>query len=277
MTRRATICVNKGAVALPIGARSRHFARMPRLFLTICLALVLPIFGARLSTAAPRLAEATGTVSGFDTGQSLLDVNTRLGSKLFLVRPTTLILLNNHTATTDSIELGDDVTVTYRFDTSEATQIHLFREARSRGRITAVGTGTMDLRKANGAVVRLRPDANSRVELEDILLVNQSVLVGRQASAVFEPGTLVLLSLAARSSRAEGRVQSRDTTAKTVTLAGGRTPRVFTLDAAATVRRNGAVAALADIQVGDRVTIAFVRTGTIRKALAVRARGNTGS
>lgn len=252
---------------------------MPRLVLTICLALALvpPLFDARSSAAAPRLTEATGTVSGFDPGQSILDVNTRLGSRLFLLRPTTLILLNNHTATTDSIEPGDEVTVTYCFDTSVATQVHLFREARSRGRITAVATGTMDLRKANGAVIRLRADANSRVELNEILLGNQSVLVGRQAAAVFEPGSLVLLSLSARSPRTEGRVQSRDTTAKTLTLAGGRTPRVFTLDAAATVRRNGAVATLADVQAGDRVTIAFVRIGTTRKALAIRARGNAAS
>lgn len=244
---------------------------MNRRLLLSCLALLacLPLASSRVAFSEPALSEAEGRVTSFSTQTQILNINSRLGPLEVVLDSGTLILLNNHSAATTDIRAGDRVNVRYRFDTRRAVRVHLFREQRRTGRVVSVSSTAIGLR-VDGATINLRPDAQSRVDLEDILLNDRSVLVGREATAVFEPGTLILLSMAGKSQRVSGTLTAVDTANNTLTLSG-KNPRTFTLETAATVRRNGETATLASLVTGDRVGVAFVRQGNTLRALALQA------
>jgi len=243
------------------------------LTLSALSALIAFLVGAapRMASSDPELTEATGTVITFVAQLQQLSVNTRLGPITLLLDSKTLVLLNNHSASTTDIRAGDKVTVRYRFDTSVASVVHLFRQQKRSGRITNVTTTAIEM-QVDGAALSFRTDAQSRVELEDIPLVTRSVLIGRKATAVFEPGSLLLLSMQGAAQRATGSVGSVNVEARTVTLSG-RKPRTLTLDSAATVRRNGETAEIASLVTGDRVVAAFVKEGATLRTLALQARG----
>lgn len=242
-----------------------------RSLLLVLLATCAP--GLRPVTADLPLVTAKGRVVGFSAQAQILTVDTRLGARQFLFTSGTLLLLNNHTAATSDIRAGDQVTVRYDYPTREADLVHLFREQRRTGTVRSVTNTSIELR-VSGAALNLTTDSLSEVELQGIPLTNRSVLIGRKATAVFEPGTtLRLLSLNARAITAKGTIASVDATARTVTLTG-RTPRVYTLDPAATILRNGVAGEITSLAAGDRITLAVVREGAMRRALAVRATGS---
>ena len=247
---------------------------MSYLIRTLCLFCVA---GALLAAAPPPAlaqheTEITGTITGYDGQQSILTVNTRLGSRGFLLDQLTLILLNNHAGDTDDFRLGDRVLVSFRFDTAVASRVHIFREARQRGKIVSASNTAINYRVGGGAALNLRLDANSRVELAGIPLSGVALLAGRRATAVYEPGTFLLLSLSAEASSLNGRVQAVNVANGTLTLTGGKS-RVFTVDPVATIRRDGRTTTLSALQPGDRVRLAFTRGGAGQTALAVQARG----
>jgi hypothetical protein len=234
------------------------------LFLAVlaCCLACLAAAPTRAQLPTPRLWETSGTVFTFDAGSGLLNVNTRLGPKLFRVLPTALVLLNNHAATPQAITPGDQVTVTYRFDTAEVHVVHIFRETRVTGTVVAVTPAEIRL-EVQGAVVPLRVDALSRVELGGIPLSDTSVLVNRRAAAIFEPGTLLLLSLAAEGQVQTGRIRAVDADARRITLAG-RPARVIGMHPEATLSRNGRFVAARALRPGDRVR--FVTVGRPARA-----------
>lgn len=217
------------------------------------------------------IAEVSGTVVGYDNPSTLLTVNTRLGRVQFLVRNTTVILLNNHSGTVQNITANDEVTVRFDLATRVAVRVHLTRESRQRGKVTNVTATALDLRFA-GAVVSYRLDANSVVEMEQILLNNRAVLIGRTARVVYEPGANPLtLRVQGEVSSVVSTVTAVSTTDSTITVAG-RTPRTFKLDPLATLRRSDLIVNLTALVVGDRVRVAFVKSGETLTALAVSAR-----
>lgn len=221
-------------------------------------------------------SEITGTVNGFDTDQSILDVNTRVGRRLYLITNTTLVLLNNHSSTTANIQPGDEVTISYYYPTSEAVIVQLFRETRLRGTVRTVTGTNLDFRLTRRSAVTLRTDALSEIEIEGIRVTNNAVLAGLEATALVEPGTLLVIGLNVHANGAQAKVTLVDTTAGTITI-GGRKPRTFTVDPNATLRRDGATATLADLVVGDQVKIAFVKKSGSLRALAVQARSGGAS
>jgi hypothetical protein len=230
--------------------------------------LLFALVGVRTqSQAAPRLTELTGTALGFDQEQSLLSVNTRLGPKLFLVTPRTLFLLNNHEADVDDVLPGDEVTVRYQFDTSEARLVHLFREARQTARVTAATANSLSLR-VRGATLTLQANAASQMQLANIAVGNPQVLVGQRVTAVFEPGSQLLLRLKGDVSAANGTVTAVNTTTNQVTLSGRR-GGVFTLDPSATIILGEEQVTLPDVVVGSRARLAFVRSAGLRRGLAL--------
>src|SRR4051812_3836118 len=99
--------------------------KIRRFILLALLAAALPLSLLR-PVRADLIATSSGTVVSFDNSQSILTVNTRLGSQSFKTDNTTQVLLNDHTATTQNIQANDRVNVTYNFVTSVATLIHLF-------------------------------------------------------------------------------------------------------------------------------------------------------
>jgi len=242
-------------------------------FTLALLACLLPVPLSPAHAGDPPLAEAVGRVISFEQATGILALNTRLGREEFSVSDETLVLLNNHAADTGDIRRGDRARVTYRFDTSEAVIVHLTREAALSGRVVRVTGSSIEVRVGRGAVVSLRPDANSRVELEGIPLEEHSVLVGLRVEAVYEPETFLLLALDGDAPVARGVVSAVDAKTRTLSISGARA-RTFAVDQAATVRRDGASATLASVAVGDRVRVAFVREGGSLRALAIRAQSS---
>ncbi len=222
--------------------------------------------------AALHLTETTGTFLGYDDDAGVVSVNTRLGLRTLLVVPETLFVLNNRAVQPTALLPGDRVTIRYRFDTAVVYEVFATREARRSGVITAVRANQIDLRIGRGVTLTFTLDARTRVSLEGILLDDETVLVGKRATVVYEPGTnLLALSVAGQGLRTGARITALDTVAGTVSI-GGRVPRTFVLDDTTTLRRNGEFAEITDLVVGDRVTIAFIRDGKTLRAQALQAR-----
>lgn len=252
---------------------------LPRLFLTAALFPLLAGTAEHQARAASQLrsipeAHVSGTVFAYDPSGPLLSVNTRLGLKRFLLNNRTLVLLNNHTSTLSANNVGDEVTVDYQYNTSIANTVHLFREASRTGTVVSTTSTAINLRLGNGAVLTLNTNAGSVVELGGIRLISNSVLVGRKVTAVYEPGTFILLSLDGSSKTTSGTITSIDAEGRTLVISG-RNALTFDISTDATVRRAGSPAALTDLVVGDRVRVAFLRDAGIVRALAIDARAGT--
>jgi len=243
---------------------------MNRLILALALLFGMASVGLKASRpllAAPVNFEATGTVIGFDQDNNTLSVNTRLGPEVFRVSSTTTILLNNHGATLQDIQQNDQVTVTFRFDTNEASTVHLFREVRRTGKITSVTNTAIGFR-VGSAQLQLRPNEQSRVTLLGIPVTDRSVLTNLPATAVYEPGSLLVLSLGASATGVTGRIKSVDATRRRITLAGRR-PTIYAVAANATLLRSGRTAELSEFQVGDRVRFARIGRGATNRIAAL--------
>lgn len=244
--------------------------------LFLALSPLLTVSAAPAARAANSLqqlrpVQVSGTVAGYDNGTQLIAVNTRMGLKSFIVNNRTLVLLNNHSAALTAITAGDEVTVEYQYETSTANTIHLFREASRSGTVVSTTTTAVNLRLKSGAVLTLTTNAGSVVDLEGIRLTSNSVLVGRRVTAVYEPGTFTLLSLEASSKLAKGTITAVDPEARTLVISGPKA-LTFAVHADATVRRAGSSAALTDLTVGDKVTVAYLREASTVRALALTAR-----
>ncbi len=247
------------------------YRRLSLPLLAVLAGLLVLAAGANPLRAEPKLAELTGTVTGFDPDTAQLNVNTRLGPRFFRVVARTLILLNGRTTTSQNIDAGDDVTVVYDFSSSEADEVRLFREAQRGGVITAVTNTTLTLRTNSGALINLRPDASSVVDLAGIPLSDRAVLLNRRVSALYEPGSFLLLTLRGEARTMEARLASVDGEKRTVTLQG-KPSRTLALDTAATIRRGTQVVELADLKRGDRLVLALSAAGKGRRVLALQAR-----
>jgi hypothetical protein len=248
---------------------------LPRFTLLVAL---LPLFSpgaVRPTLAAPlqSLPEAhvSGKVYTYDNEAQLLSVNTRLGLKRFIVTNSTVLLLNNHTTAFTNITTGDQVTVDYQYETSTANTIRLIREASRTGMVTSTTATGISLRLNSGAVLPLVINSSSVLELGGIPLTTHSVLVGRRVTAVYEPGTLAVLSLEASSKTAKGTITAVDPTGLTLAISGKKA-FTFAISSDATVRRTGASAELTDLVVGDRVVVAYLREASTVRALAIDAR-----
>jgi len=250
--------------------------RSPLLFAALFCALfvlALPILVGPSASAQVRepVAEISGEVVSYSTGSNNLTVNTRLGPKLFVLTATTLVLLNNHSANEQSISTGDQVRVEYFYPSFVAKTIHLTREAKRRGRITAITDTTLALQLSSGATINFSVNDSSHLALTGIALTDSSVLLNRRATVVYEPSTTnaqLLLSLAGEADQLTGRLASTDATANTLTLRTGRTLRV---DAAATLRRADKAVSLSDLRAGDKLKLALAGSGAGRRVLALRA------
>jgi hypothetical protein len=248
----------------------------PRYSLLLALLPLLTlsaVWPARPAEALRQLPEAhaSGTIYAYDASGPLLSVNTRLGLKRFLLNNRTLVLLNNHTSTLSANNVGDDVTVDYQYETSTANTVQITREASRNGTVVSTTSTTINVRLGSGAVQSFTTNAASVVELGGILLTGNSVLVGRKVTVIYEPGTSTLLSLSGSSKTVKGTITSIDATGRTLAISGN-TPLSFAINTDATVRRAGVSAALTDLTVGDRVTVAYLRDAGVVRALAIDAR-----
>lgn len=242
----------------------------PLLFLTLCLTMLAPIMGQRPVSAALPPVSISGTVSGFENGTGLIGLNTRLGLRSFRLDSGTLVLLNNHSGARTDIQVGDSATVVYQYETLVANTIHLFRTARRSGTVGTVTATGVQLRLSRRANLQLQANAASVVEVEGIPITDRGVLTGVRVRAVYEPGTLLLLNLRAESRLTRGRIVTVDSTASTLTV-DGRRDLTLAVDPLATIRRSGLTATLEDLAADDRVLVAYVKEGSVLRALAIEA------
>lgn len=220
--------------------------------------------------AEPHLTVTTGTITGFDQQSALLNVNTRLGPKFFLVTAQTIIFLNDRAGTNASLTAGSEVELEYRFDTSEALFIRVFRETRMSGRVLSTTATTLVFRRENRGQATLRLDGQSKIRLAGIGVDNEAVLIGRRGTVVVEPGTLLVLRYSGDASEFNGTVSAVDALSGTITVAGKKKTRTFEVDPVATVRLNDALVDLADLAPGDRIRVAYFKDGVAGALEAVR-------
>lgn len=244
-----------------------------RLSLLLAVFPLLALCAARPAAALRSLPEAhlSGTIFAYDPAGPLLSVNTRLGLKRLLLNNRTLVLLNNHTTTLTANNVGDQVSVDYQYETSTANTVQIIREASRTGTVVSTTATSISVRTAKGIIQAFTTNANSVVELGGIPLTANGVLVGRKVTVIYEPGTSTLLSLDGSSKTVKGTITSIDAAARTLAISGNN-PLSFTISTDATVRRAGVSAALADLAVGDRVTVAYLRSAGTVQALAIDAR-----
>lgn len=237
-----------------------------------CLLGILAAAGYRPAAAAPVHPSISGTVVTFETGTQILTVNTRLGVKTFQLTTNTIILLNNHNAAATDILAGDQVTVTYLYPSFEALIVHLFRESTREGKITSATGTSVVLRLNSNTSLNLTTNGNSVLELAGIPITNTSVLVGRHATVVFETNTFAIISLSASAPTLNGAITAIDTASRTISVQTASRTVNLTVDTAATVRRDGATSTFANLQVGDKVRVAYVQNRGAFRALAIDAR-----
>lgn len=240
------------------------------LILTFACAVLVPGGAARSAPATLPSAEIAGTVVGFDGTTSLIALHTRFGRRSFLLTPTTLILLNNHSATVNSITIGDEARINYQYDTSTANTVHLIRKIRRNGTVGTVTANAVQFQLSRRTFLQLQANSASLVEVEGIPITDRSVLTGVRARAVFEPGSLLLLSLRASSRVSRGRLAAIDPVESTIAISGRRT-LVLPVDPLATIRRAGLTATLDELAVDDRVVVAYVRERGALRVLAIEA------
>lgn len=234
------------------------------------LALGLLVLPCETSDAVQRTTELSGKVQSYSANTALLAVLTRLGLKSFLINDGTIITLNNHSGTTADLRSGDEVTVTYEFSTARAVRVRLVRENKLKGKIRTVTAAAIEVGAGAGSALSLRVNTSSKINLDGIVLTDRSVLVGIPATAIYEPGTLTLLSLRGTATVFSGRISAIDVANRRVTLVN-RATRVITLDSRATLQRNGTAAAIGDLVVGDLVRASYVNDGTVFRGFAAEA------
>ncbi len=219
---------------------------------------------------AAQTATIEGTVIGYSAQSALLNVMTPVGSRNFLVNTETLIILNGRSSSAQQLTANSEVEVRYEYPSYVARRIDITREAKRSGTIRSATTTTFDL-KIRNAVLTMRPDNNSRIDIEGLALDDRRTLAGLQATVIYEPGTLLVLSAEAQAQKFKGKITALNTTTRVMTVTG-TSIRDFTVDTNATIRRDGVTAQITGLAVDDKVTVVFVKAGAVRRALILEAK-----
>jgi hypothetical protein len=244
-----------------------------RLFASLVSLLSLALVSGRGGFAQindPPVARQSGEVSGFSQQTFILTLETRLGTRQYQLTESTLVTLNGRQVDTDGITEGDHAVVVYELGTANAVEVRLTREEEVRGRVIGVSNTTLEFRTKSKAILTLRPDDFSHVDIAGLPVDDLNILLRRTAKVIYEPGTFLLLSLAADANYAAGTISVIDAATRTLTVTGKK-ERAFVVDANATIRRDGETAAIDALAVGDKVRVAFVKGTTGLVALSLSA------
>ena len=87
-----------------------------------------------------------------------------------------------------------------------------------------------------------------------------------------EPGTLLIVRYVAGAEEFAGTVTEVDVLNNTVTVAGKKKTRTFSVDDAATLRLDDELVELADLAPGDHLRVAYFKSGPVLTAGALDAR-----
>jgi aspartate 1-decarboxylase len=220
--------------------------------------------------AGLNLVKLEGLVTAVDTGANTLSVTPKPGGTAVVLKidANTIIKRNGQPTTLPAIQLGDWVKAQYNPITLLASKISAqFYLVELTGTVTAIHTGapqTLTVTpKHGGTPVVLNVDTTTLIKRNGQPAVFTDIQLGDLVDAKYNAVTMLAARISAKLnlSDVQGLITAIDTTANTVTVTPGfpfpfrtaATPIVLKVDSTTIIKRNGAAASLAALQVGDRV------------------------
>jgi hypothetical protein len=231
----------------------------------------------RLDAHGPALDSARGVLTSFDAAANRLTMATVQGARNFLINSSTLIVRNGAPATAQGLARGDALLVhspaAPAGTTATATDIAADgpEEEDVEGTITKISGQDVTITPEHGSAVTVHVAASTVIKVFDASGAHTATLAdlatGMKAAADYDPVSLVadhILARAAEQHQAEveGKVTAVDATAGTISITpehGGAAVALKT-DSTTKISRNGAVATLTDIKVGDSAAARYDAT-----------------
>jgi hypothetical protein len=245
----------------------------------------------RLDARGPALDSTRGVFTGFDAASKLLTMATVNGARSFRIDTATLTVRNGAPATAQGLARGDALLVhspplpAGSPSGTVATAADVIadgpEEEDVEGTITALAGQDVTITPEHGSAVTVHVNASTVIKIYDASGAHTATLAdlatGMRAAADYDPVSLVadhILARAAEQHQAEveGKVTAVDATAHTISIApehGGADVALHT-DSSTRISRNGAVATLADIKVGDVAEARYDATTKLASRIEAR-------
>jgi len=222
----------------------------------------------RLDAQGPALDSTRGVFTSFDATANKLTMATLQGARSFLISSSTLIVRNGAPATAQGLAHGDALLVhapaAATGTTATAADIEADgpEEEDVEGTITTISGQDVTITPGHGSAVTVHVGTATVIKVSDSTGTHTATLAdlatGMQAAADYDPVSLVADHIVARAAEqhqaeVEGTVSAVDATAGTISITPehGGTAVALKTDSTTKISRNGAVATLADIKVGD--------------------------
>ncbi|MCC2671119.1 MAG: hypothetical protein K0Q72_3590 [Armatimonadetes bacterium] len=257
------------------------------LWLAACALLSLH---AGIVQAAPRFAEAEGTISAVSTVSvpATVTLSNAGGDVTVNVLPSTVIVVEGQgRVSVSALMVGAAAEAKYDLSSHNAKQIKVEAEPEEDEDATAIGivldadplSGTVMIDTNNDTVadVTLTANADTKIEVDGVhlTLAELDALDGLRVRAEYLTATFVALEIEAAANATQtvnGTVSAIDPVAGTLTIETASGPLTFEVADAADIRLTGRKVTLAALQVGDVVEVRYVTDGTANTALRISAR-----
>ena len=241
----------------------------------------------RLDAQGPALDSARGVFTSFDATANKLTMATVQGARSFLISSSTLVVRNGAPATAQGLAHGDALLVhapaAATGTTATAADIEADgpEEEDVEGTITAISGQDVTITPEHGSAVTVHVGTATVIKVSDSTGTHIATLAdlatGMQAAADYDPVSLVADHIVARAaeqhqSEVEGTVSAVDATASTISITPehGGTDVALKTDSSTRISRNGAVATLADIKVGDQAEARYDATSLVASRIDAR-------
>ncbi len=245
----------------------------------------------RLDAKGPVLDSTRGVFTGFDATSHLLTLATLGGTRSFQIAASTLIVRNGAPATAQGLAKGDAVLVhsppipAGAPAGTVATAADVIadgpEEEEVEGTITAISGRDVTITPEHGSAVTVHVSSSTVIKVIDASGAHTAALAdlatGMLAAADYDPVSLVadhILARAAqhRQAEVEGTVSAVDATAGTLSITPehGGADVALHVDSATRISRNGTVATLADVKVGDAAAALYDATTKLASRIETR-------
>jgi len=242
----------------------------------------------RLGATGPALESSRGVFTSFDATANKLTMATVQGARSFLISSSTLVVRNGAPATAQGLAHGDALLVhtpaAAAGTTATAADIEADgpEEEDVEGTISTITGQDVTITPEHGSAVTVHVATATVIKISDATGTHTATLadlaVGMKAEADYDPVSLVADHIRARAaqqhqSEVEGTVSAVDATAGTLSITPqhGGTDVALKTDSATRISRNGAVATLADIKVGDKAEARYDATTKVASRIEARS------
>lgn len=242
----------------------------------------------RLDAHGPALDSTRGVFTAFDAASNKLTMATVQGARSFLINASTLIERNGTPTTAQGLARGDALLAhspaVPAGTTATAADVVADgpEEEDVEGTITALSGQDVTITPEHGSAVTVHVNASTVIKVLDASGAHTATLAdlatGMRAAADYDPVSLVADHILARAAEhhqaeVEGKVTAVNATAGTISIApehGGGAVDLHT-DSATRISRNGAVATLADVKVGDAAEARYDATTKLASRIEARS------